>query len=93
MMDQDQDDDKKPNLGAAQPIMDSVNEGINKVKKWFTPSKPATPPAPAPDTSWHDQQVREANDSFRKAAATPATPPAPAKPQRAGKRMMKRSQQ
>lgn len=40
---------------------------IDRLKQWTGKAdKPA--PAPKPDTSWHDAQVKKANDSFAKSA-------------------------
>jgi hypothetical protein len=55
----------------AQPLMDLY-------KKWTGKGKPPEPQKPPPDTSWHDDQVKKANDSFAKKAAEP--PPADTKP-------------
>jgi hypothetical protein len=42
--------------GAAQPIADFFGYG----------KKPEKKPEAKPDTSWHDAQVKRANDSFQK---------------------------
>lgn len=81
------------NNNAAQPLLDWVQEKKDAVKKavnWFAPKPaPAGQPAPAKpvDTSWHDDAVSNANQSFADAAKKDAddnsnTP-------RPGKRMIK----
>lgn len=45
-----------------------------------TPAQPVPPPAP--DTSWHDQMVRDANASFLPQAAAPKSVLALRKPQK-----------
>jgi hypothetical protein len=47
--------------GAAQPIVDAFSKiGIGKKEE-------KKPPPQKADTSWHDAEVRKANESFRKA--------------------------
>lgn len=46
--------------GAAQPIVDTF--------RYFSKSKKKAPPAKAVDTSWHEEMVRKANQSFADAA-------------------------
>lgn len=51
--------------GAFQPIIDLANKAsnaFNLINKLPTPHGKV-------DTSWHDQMVKNANESFRKAAA------------------------
>src|SRR6266705_155905 len=45
-------------------------------KKW-TGKEEKKPAPPKPDTSWHDEQVRKANESFAKPAPEKQPPPAP----------------
>lgn len=72
--------------GAAQPIADWVDSHvyrpvrtvlgtINKV----VPDKLVPSKTSKEDTSWHDDMVRKANDSFRKAAETKSAPKTPPK--------------
>jgi hypothetical protein len=47
---------------------------VDMAKRIYTtlsPSKRAGEKSSKVDTSWHDQQVKEANDSFRKASHDP----------------------
>jgi hypothetical protein len=53
--------------GAAEPIVGmfrSVKRAVNRL--------PGPPRIGRQDTSWHDDMVRRANDSFRQPAAQPA---------------------
>ena len=58
-------------FGAAQPIIDVVKKMKDKAADYITggPVKRALPKNKTKqDTSWHDKQVSEANESFRKNA-------------------------
>lgn len=48
--------------GPAQPIADIVNNGMRIVQKWTG----TAPPPKKTDPSWHNEMVKEANDSFAK---------------------------
>jgi hypothetical protein len=56
-----------PRFGPAQPIVDALKPP-DWLMKMLGLGQPAPAPA-APDTSWHDQMVKQANESARKAAA------------------------
>ncbi len=58
-------------FGAAQPIVDTVKRLRDKAADYITggPVKRALPKNKTKqDTSWHDKQVSDANESFRKNA-------------------------
>lgn len=65
--------------GAAQPIVDFFRGG--KKKK----------PEPKPDTSWHDEQVRKANESFSKPSKAAANPKLGTKKKAMAKKRFKKS--
>lgn len=48
-------DNMPQQYGVVQPIADFFGYG----------KKPEKKPEPKPDTSWHDEQVKRANDSFK----------------------------
>lgn len=54
-------------FGAAEPIV-----GMARSVKRAVDSLPDPPRFSRPDTSWHDDMVRRANDSFRQPAAKSA---------------------
>lgn len=62
----------------AQPLFDLYN-------KWTGNDKKPAPPPQKPDTSWHDDQVRKANEAFankdaqQRQAAQPSKQSAPPK--------------
>lgn len=78
-----QDDEKDKRFGAAQPLMDPIENAYTKVKNWLTPSSSPLPGQKPASTGADPGMVEDANKTFRdnaaKAATTPATP---------GKRMM-----
>jgi hypothetical protein len=53
---------------AAQRLGQTFTNLANKIPSW----------SQKPDTTWHSQQVKAANDSFRKPATKPPTPVKPA---------------
>lgn len=53
---------QKDEYGAAQGLVDD----FGKVVSFFNGKPKAEPPA-KPDTSWHDQMVKQAQESFQKA--------------------------
>lgn len=69
----------------------NLRDKVSRAANWLTGSKPAPQPAPAPppDTSWHDDMVRRANQSFADAAKAQQQPKPASQP--AGKRMMRRT--
>lgn len=52
----------------AQPFINMRDRLYNFAQK-YDPSTPSKPAAQKVDTSWHDQMVKNANDSFAKRAA------------------------
>lgn len=53
-------------LGAAQPIMDGIQQVGQGIMHPIDTFRNMMQPAPAPpDTSWHDSKVKEANQSFQ----------------------------
>jgi hypothetical protein len=59
--------------GAAQPIVDVAKNAYSKVSRLLgDPSEPA-PSMKKVDTSWHDEMVKQANESARKQAESKTT--------------------
>jgi hypothetical protein len=53
---------QQQDYGAVQGLMDDVR----KVEDFFTGKAQKKSPPEKPDTAWHDEMVRKANESFRK---------------------------
>jgi hypothetical protein len=63
-------------MGQAQQDDNPAKPLLDLYKKW-TGKEEKKPAPPKQDTSWHDEQVRKANDAFAKSAQEkqqPATP-------------------
>ena len=52
-------------------VLDTVEHPVDAVERWLgeLPPPQAQPLTPTQDTSWHDQMVRQANQSFQTQAA------------------------
>jgi hypothetical protein len=72
-------DDIKNSL-TLKDARDAVSNAVDKAKGalGFAPDKPA--PAPKPNTAWHDDMVRKANDSFKPQPQPSKPAPQPSKP-------------
>lgn len=59
--------------GAAQPIIDAFKKPYDELTKYL--GDPSEKTSQKVDTSWHDQMVKQANESFAKAQAKASADP------------------